>query len=154
MRLGENGMARLSVGAVFIFLAVALASAKDSRLGCKTRTDLVGACRVVHGRLMAYNGTPSFRIWIVGTKRLLGVFEIEIGDNPERPLMPERIGDLTGFMDHEVYADFEVCPLTEEKPHAMQMVCVESARHVVTAPYGGARIRHAKSQPSKANTSP
>lgn len=101
---------------------------------------------------MYYNGTPTFRIWIVGTKRLLGVFEIEI-DNSEVPLMPERIAGLAGFMDHEVYADFEVCPISEEKPHAMQMVCVESARRVVTTPYNGARIRHAKSQSPK-NISP
>jgi hypothetical protein len=80
---------------------------------------------------MYYNGTPTFRIWIVGTKRLLGVYEIEVGDNPERPLMPESIWGLVGMMDHEVYADFEVCPLTEEEPHAMQMVCIESAQHVV-----------------------
>jgi hypothetical protein len=26
----------------------------------------------VHGRLMYYNGTPSFRVWVVGTNRLLG----------------------------------------------------------------------------------
>ena len=30
-----------------------------------------------------------------------------------------------------VYANFQVCPLTKEGPGAMQLVCVESARHVV-----------------------
>ena|SRR6185312_5524675 len=122
---------------------------ESSPLTCKTGTGLVGACRVVHGRLMFYNGTPSFRIWIVGTNRLLGVLEVEFGDNSELPLMPEHIADLAGMMEHEVYADFDVCPLTKEESRTMQMVCVASARHIVTAPYGGARIKHKKPQPPK-----
>jgi hypothetical protein len=142
-------MTRLA--AIIILLAVTYSFAKDSPLACKTRRDLVGACHMVHGRLMFYNGTPSFRIWIVGTNRLLGVHEIEFGDNSERPLMPERIVGLAG-MEHEVYADFDVCPLTKQEPRTMQMVCVASARHVVTAPYGGARIKHEKPQPPKSNT--
>src|ERR1700754_4715838 len=30
-------------------------------------------CRTVHGRISAANGNPSIRIWVVGTKRMLGV---------------------------------------------------------------------------------
>jgi len=31
----------------------------------------------------------------------------------------------------DVYGNFEVCPFTESKPNEMQMVCVESAIHLV-----------------------
>jgi hypothetical protein len=88
---------------------------------------------------MYYNGTPSFRIWVIGTNRLLGVHEIEYGDNPERPLMPVQLGQQMGGDKYELYGDFEVCPLTKERAGWMQMVCVESASHVVQQPYGGFR---------------
>lgn len=124
-------------------------TAQENATACKSRKDLVGSCRVVHGRLMYYNGTPSFRVWVIGTNRLLGVREIEVADNPEYPLMPETIWASVGMMDHEVYADFEVCPFTEQKPGAMQMVCIESAKNVVEAPYDGARIKDAEPSQSK-----
>jgi hypothetical protein len=40
---------------------------------CQSDPDLVGACFTVHGRLSAFNGNPTFRIWRIGTKRYLGV---------------------------------------------------------------------------------
>ena len=127
--------------AVLLLLLVALSSssADDTTLACKSRPDLAGACRIVHGRLMFYNGTPSFRIWIIGTQRLLGVHEVHYGDNPERPLMPDSIWKQTGGDELELYGDFEVCPLSKERKGWMQMVCIESANNVVTRPYDGPR---------------
>jgi len=34
--------------------------------------------------------------------------------------------------DHQIFADFIVCPLTRQTEDAMQIVCVESATHIVT----------------------
>jgi hypothetical protein len=51
-------------------------SAQKDATACKSRTDLVDSCRIVHGRLMYYNGTPSFRVWVVGTNRVLGVHQV------------------------------------------------------------------------------
>jgi len=99
--------------------------------------------------MMYYNGTPTFRIWVIGTHRVLGVQEIRLGDDPERPLAPEDVLGKVGFMEYEIYADFEVCPLSVEKPRAMQMVCIEAAKHVVIAPYEGARIKHASTAQTK-----
>jgi hypothetical protein len=99
---------------------------------------------------MYYNGTPTFRIWVIGTKRLLGVKEVEVSEEDfEHPLMPEKLWGSVGTMEYEVYGDFEVCPLSEQEPHAMQMVCIESAKHVVAVPYGGARIKHSKPAQTK-----
>ena len=93
----------------------------DMKLGCKNNPQLVGSCFSVHGRLSAYNGNPSLRIWPIGTHRLLGVL------NDEAPLsIPENIRNLAGF-DRDIYGDFLVCPFTKTKPGTMQFVCIEAA---------------------------
>jgi hypothetical protein len=84
------------------------------------------ACYRVHGRLFAANGTPSLRIWPVGTRRLLGVHD---DANPEA-LPPELRGGHAPSMGApddervEVYGDFTVCPLTRDRPGHMRMVTV------------------------------
>jgi hypothetical protein len=87
---------------------------------CHSDPDLVGACFTVHGRLSAFNGNPTFRIWRIGTKRYLGV---------SQEVLPEP---LTGKVNFDGYAvgDFLVCPFTVEKPGWMQMVCIESASNL------------------------
>ena len=80
----------------------------------------------VHGRLTYYNGNPSSRIWIVGTKRLLGVRES--GD--EVAYMPKELRDLMSW-DREIFADFVVEPLTPYKERVMQMVRVVSVSKIV-----------------------
>jgi hypothetical protein len=89
---------------------------------CKTDPDIVDACFTVHGRLSAWNGSPTLRIWKVGTNRILG-------DHDDWPL-PEELAEH-GSWDIEAWGEFEVCPFTKERPGVMQMVCVESASHVV-----------------------
>ncbi|MGH7976253.1 MAG: hypothetical protein ACREC8_06285 [Limisphaerales bacterium] len=80
----------------------------------------------VHGRLCIYNGTPSYRIWVVGTKRLLGVDQ----SSDEVPVMPNKLHDLI-LGDREVFGDFVVEPLTPYKEGEMQMVRVVSASKIV-----------------------
>ena len=106
-------------------------STKVSRFGrelsgpvqpCKSDPDIVDACFTVRGRASVWNGSPSLRIWRVGTKRILG--------DHEDWALPE---DLAAHMDWgvEAWGDFEVCPFAHEKPGEMQMVCIESAKNVV-----------------------
>ncbi len=84
-----------------------------------------GECFTVHGRLSIYNGTPSYRIWIVGTKRLLGVAERdEVPDMPDNLLRMVRI-------DADVYGDFSVCPVTKYKLGEMQIVSIKSESNVL-----------------------
>jgi hypothetical protein len=92
---------------------------------CKGNPALVGRCFAVHGRLRAYNGNPTFRIWPLGTKRLLGVTGARPGDEP---ILPK---DLACGFDCDVFADFEVCPFSESRPGVMQRTCIESAAHRV-----------------------
>jgi len=74
---------------------------------------------------MYTNGTPSLRIWRVGTNRILGVLP------PEDEIIPPNLKLALQGWDKWVYADLEVCPFTKEKRGEMQMVCVESAEHLV-----------------------
>jgi hypothetical protein len=80
----------------------------------------------VHGRLTYSNGNPSSRIWMVGTKRILGVRESE----NEVAHMPKALRDLMSW-EREIFADFVVEPLTPYKPGVMQMVRVVSASNIV-----------------------
>jgi hypothetical protein len=97
----------------------------EASQACKTDPDIIGACFTIHGRLSAWNGTPTLRIWRVGTKRILGT-----RDDP----LPEN---LQKHMDWgvEAWGDFEVCPYTKEQPGVMQTVCVESATNVFYKSY-------------------
>jgi hypothetical protein len=70
------------------------------------------------------------RIWKIGTNRMLGVpYGDEDGD-PEIVSLPDVL-EKTDILNQAVFADFVVCPLTKERLGAMQMVCVESATHLV-----------------------
>ncbi len=101
---------------------------------CKGNVKLVGDCFTVHGRIQAGNGTPSIRIWRVGTKRMLGVPAGEEDGDPDVASLPDVIYK-TNIRDQNVFGDFLVCPLTKEEPGAMQMVCVESVTHLVLSPF-------------------
>lgn len=87
---------------------------------CASDPDLAGACFKVHGRLSRWNGGVTTRIWWIGTKRVLGV----PGD-----IVPEAVAAHLHWKV-DAYGDYRVCPLTPSKPHAMQMVCIESAEKV------------------------
>jgi hypothetical protein len=119
-------LAGLSIALVLIASAASKASpAEPAPVSCAARSDLVGPCYVVHGRLQSSNGNPSIRIWIVGTKRVLGVAGSEGAELVPKPLV-SRLAD--GVV---VYGNFRVCPMTTEVPGSMQSVCVESGSELV-----------------------
>jgi len=93
---------------------------------CKEDPDIIAACFVIHGRLSYYNGNPSVRIWRIGTTRVLGVWDDEL------PMIPDSIWKKFDPEKNAAFGDFEVCPFTKEKPDAMQYVCVESFKNIVT----------------------
>ena len=79
-----------------------------------------------------YNGNPSVRIWRVGTTRILGVSEQRFYAEGYCNL-PASVRDRLSW-DSDLFADFVVCPFTREEPGVMQLVCVESARHIIVRP--------------------
>lgn len=103
---------------------------------CKGNRELVEACFRVHGRAYFSNGTPSLRIWHLGTRDVLGVTQHAHADDAEEPIAPRNLIDALDGFDHFVYGDFEVCPFTKKKRGEMQMVCVESATKLVVTTHG------------------
>jgi hypothetical protein len=110
-----------------VVVALAMPTRADKKRVCKANREVIGECFRLHGRLAGYNGNPTYRIWRIGTKRLLGVHD----DEKVGPLMPEWLQRKVDFERFWVYGDFEVCPLTKEEPEEMQIVCVESASNIV-----------------------
>jgi hypothetical protein len=99
------------------FICPLTVSASDTEVAsCRKDPRVIAACYTVHGRLNNWNGNPTRRIWITGTKRMLG-----LRDGTELPVALQK--PLTDF-DHEVYGDFEFCPFTPQKSGVMQVGCL------------------------------
>jgi hypothetical protein len=106
---------------ILLFL-IGLALAETSTpWTCTENDEKTDECFWVHGRMFLSNGTPSIRIWIVGTKLVLGVSGESMNDVMEKHLSFES----------RLYGDFVVCPLSEFKPGHMQSVCVETGSNLV-----------------------
>jgi hypothetical protein len=97
---------------------------------CKGNPKVVDACFLVHGRATYGAGTPALRIWPIGTKRMLGVTAGPVADDAGDPVCPKNMLLFKTGPEH-VYGDFLVCPFTKQREGAMQMVCVESASHLI-----------------------
>ena len=127
---------RLTIFALF-FSAQALADENYRDQLCKT-PQLAPACIQVHARLWAGNGTPSTRLWPIGTHHIYGIYSNRYGfahdhtnlDN-EAPELPAMIDKFRGNSPSwTVYGDFEVCPLEPHIPGHMQAACIASATHI------------------------
>jgi hypothetical protein len=96
---------------------------------CKGNPKVVGRCYSIHGRLTRGADTVGLRLWPVGTKRMLGVTGGPELDDAVEPIWPQSLKFDHG--DEVIYGDFEVCPFTPERNREMQLVCIESASHVL-----------------------
>lgn len=131
----------IRVGIAVLLNCVVVLAQQEHKTGkaaaqCRNNTYLVGQCFRLHGRAFFSNGTPSLRIWYVGTNRILGVTDRRQADDAEDPIAPANLLNALGGFDHFVFGDFEVCPFTPKRQSHMQMVCVESAENLVIKPYG------------------
>jgi hypothetical protein len=79
----------------------------------------------VYGALRLYNGTPSARITVSSTKRVLGVVSY-IADNNETFAAPANVRSNASF-DRSLNGTYFVCPITKAQPREMQRVCIEAA---------------------------
>lgn len=108
------------------------AGAAEVTSACAGSSHLAGQCFTVHGRLTACTAVPNARIWIVGTKRVLGV--VDAGGSPAgEVLLPPALEDqlfASPPCSKAAFGDFTVCPITRFQPGHMQMVCVVRATRV------------------------
>src|SRR2546430_5308775 len=104
----------------------ASASGGRRKIPCKTPEN-ASQCYWTHGRLSVYEGAVTFRIWKIGTRRMLGVFSgpshypVRTNEDMENPEFPadldkaleadnQRLKRITGTMwtfPPPVFADFE-----------------------------------------------
>jgi hypothetical protein len=113
----------------FSLLSVSAAGEIKRENGCKENPAIVGECFKIHGRISLYNGTPSIRIWPVGTKRLLGVLP------SENEIMPANVSKHIAW-GTDIFGDFLVCPFTKQESGHMQFVCIESASNLLLERHG------------------
>ena len=118
-------MSRIAPMVAALLLTCGAAQAEPAEM-CRSTSRLVGACFAVHGRLSAWNGTPTFRIQPSGTKRILGVDAAD-GD-PEHALPPslEALVKPDAFKV-DLDGDFLVCPFAPDRPGHMRFVCIADA---------------------------
>jgi hypothetical protein len=147
----------LSVSILFALAAQAVPQASTPARGtaarrkipCKT-PKIAPSCYWTHGRLQWGNGTPSWRLWKIGTNRILGIhsganaerFDPLDNEHPEFPAPLDKaydadyqhkrqVNDPDIEIPDVVFADFEVCPLEPERAGQMQSACIESAKNIV-----------------------
>jgi hypothetical protein len=47
--------------------------------------------------------------------------------------LPKELEEVLDDFNTEVYADFQVCPITKSKIGQMQIVCVQAAKNIVVS---------------------
>ena len=116
--------------------------ATQRKIPCKTPEN-ASMCYWTRGRLAVYEGWPPWRMWKVGTKRILAIYSgpstwavrgarMNDAADPEFPsnLVRAYPRPTKSAIPPAVFADFEVCPLDEDRPGVMQHACIESARNI------------------------
>ena len=119
-----------TLAAFLVICGLCQAAESVSKKSCKDHPQLSGPCFKLRGRLSIYNGTPSLRIWPVGTTRLLGVSEGRFA-HPDVDNIPAQVRARLGSFDDELFADFSVCPFENDKPGVMRLICVEAATNIL-----------------------
>jgi hypothetical protein len=124
---------KLSPICVLLLITIVLGTSRaiPEAQSCRSRAEVIGKCFNVHGRLSVYNGTPSIRLWPLGTKRLLGVIDpADVSNAPGPTILP---ADINGKLDwnKDVFGDFIVCPLTRPQTGRMQTVCIASGKNLI-----------------------
>ena len=97
------------------------------------------SCIHFRGRLTAGEGTPSVRLWHIGTPHVYGIYSNRYGfthdsetlDNEAPELHFKLPKDIPAAGGWTVFGDFEVCPLEPRIEGHMQAACIASGSHIV-----------------------
>jgi len=109
----------------------------------KSRAKLLKSPQAVCASMadLAGNGTPSTRLWHIGTHHLYGIYSNRYGfahdsltlDNEAPELHFDFPRGMTEQGGWTVYGDFEVCPLEPLAQGHMQAACIAGATHIVVS---------------------
>ena len=131
-------------------LVVALQPSPSARSGrvaqCQALTTNAAAPITVRGRLYAVNGRGSgFRVWIVGTKRIVWLTpRIE-------PAVPAAVRSAFTPFDEELYGDFTLVPLQPDTPGRMREMCLAAADNLSPWPTHDAQTAAAGGEPHRSD---
>ena len=92
-------------------------------------------CYWVNGRLMAYNGNPTYRIWPRKTHRLLGVVSADWHSHDRGKRLPPEIERLNPVFGRHVWGSFYVCPVSNERKGWMRFVLLKKGRNLTVIDY-------------------
>src|SRR5579862_7835791 len=98
----------LALALIFVLNAAAHAAG-----ACESDKRVVAACYDVHARLRI-NANMRMYLWPIGTKRLLAIHYASDEPRADPPLPPDLAKAID--LDHDVFADFRVCPFTPDRP--------------------------------------
>jgi hypothetical protein len=121
-----------------VLTAHATTSENYRKQPCKT-PELAQSCFHAHAKLTLGNGTPSVRLWPIGSHHVYGIFSNRYGFKHDTPTLdnesPELPSNVTKHIPNQggwtMYGDFEVCPLEPHIEGHMQAACIASASHVI-----------------------
>jgi hypothetical protein len=118
-----------------IVLALPVAARAEPGTPCAQSTAIVGRCFTVHGRMSFWNGNPPVRIHPTGSRRMLGVLDGAKSDASSAVLPADLRRQLGPEWDtNTVYGEFELCPLTKQRPGWMQFVCLRQVHNFTLIP--------------------
>ena len=86
-------------------------------------------CMKRHGRLSSQNGI-GLKIWIIGTTRMVAV----ANDSSDLPPVLQKYLEITSDNHSYIFGDFEICPVTPDKPGHIRHACVAGAEKIVVQP--------------------
>ena len=118
-------MARVAATVIAIVLFAGMVAAERSQdfvssTVWRCRMPPTEPCFTHRGRLSGQNGI-AYKIWLVGTKRVVRI------DYTEIPDMLEKYLSMTSPDHMDVYGDFDICPLERDRPGQMRAACVAGA---------------------------
>ena len=111
---------------MFILAAAALAAAAPGN----APPQRTGECRWVHGRYAVYNGSGIRRIWVIGTRRIVALYDDDENVPSAIARYHERPDPGYGYED-ALFGDFYVCALERSRPGHMQHVRLLRTRNLV-----------------------
>jgi hypothetical protein len=112
-------------------LASTVAAPAEAAPQCKGSPKVVGDCMSMYGTLTIHDGKPSMRIWPAGTKKLYGVADTDGGNSVS---VPEALKEALATNPREIKGKFEMCPLQQDVPNRLTLVCLEDATGLKAVP--------------------
>lgn len=113
-----------------LLLAAVLAAAAAAHAPANAPPQRAGECRWLHGRYSIANGSGIRRIWVIGTRRIIALYDDDGSVPPEIDLY-HRSHDIRRGLDDALFGDFYVCAREHSRPGRMQHVSLLRTRNLV-----------------------